>query len=112
MKAIYIEGQHEEILQTENDLCLFRAPKKMADGQKFPSGKDLFMHKARTGRETYYLLHWSIRPNKTEQIAQLSKGMAEKFLEDRGIFFNSVSKEDEKAVATMKQYGWGILEEF
>jgi hypothetical protein len=112
VKAIYIEGQHEEILQTENDLCLFRAPRKTADWQKFPSGKDLYMHKAGTGRETYYLLHWSVRPNKKEQIAQVSQGMAEKFLEDRGIFFNSVSKEDEKAVATMKQYGWGILEEF
>ncbi len=112
MKAVYIEGQHEEVLQTEDDLCVFRAPRKMADGQKFLSGKDLFMHKAGTGREVYYLLHWSARPNKNEQITLISHNMAEKFLEERGIFFNTISKEDEKAVATLKQYGWGILEEF
>ena len=112
VKAMYIEGPHQEFLYTEQDLCLFRAPRKMATGQKCLSGKDLFLHKTETGHDVYYLLHWSVQPTRREQITQVSHGMAEKFLEERGIFFNSISKEDEKAITTMKRFGWGMLEEF
>lgn len=112
MKAICIEGGHEEELHTENDFCLFRSPRKMAGGQKFVVGKDLFLHKTKAGNDVYYLIKWSVRSRKKEEIIQVTPGMAEKFLTERGIFCNTMSQEDQKAVATMQRYGWGILEEF
>lgn len=112
MKALFIEGKREEVVHTEDDLCLFRAPRKGDGGFKYPSGEDLFVHKTQSGKEVYYLLDWSLRPKKREEIIQISPGMAERFLGKRGIFCNSTSKEDQKAIETMQQYGWGILEEF
>jgi len=111
MKALYIESGND-VIHTEEDLCLFLAPRKMADGRKSITGKDLFVHKTRGDKEAYYVLHWFLKPVKRETIVPVSPVMAEKFLEQRGIFCNSTDKEDLKAVQTMQRYGWGMLEEF
>ena len=112
MKAVYIENNHEEKLHTEDDLCLFRAPRRMPEGHKCPTGKDLFVHKTRAGKEVFYLINWFMKPSKREEIVQITPRMAERFLEERGIFCNTTSPEDQKASQTMLQYGWGMLEEF
>lgn len=112
MKAVYVENKHEETLDTENDLCLFRAPRKMSTGRKYLKGRDLFLHKLPNGCEIYYLLLWSVRNRQNDEIAQITPAMAKRFLEDRGIICNPRSDQEEKAIVTMQRYGWGILEEF
>ncbi len=112
MKALYVEDGHENVIRTEEDLSLYRAPRRMPGGQKFIAGKDLFIHKGRTGKEVYYMLQWFLKPEKREEIVQISPGMAEKFLSQRGIVCNTTGEADQKALGTMQQYGWGMPEEF
>ncbi|OPX73880.1 MAG: hypothetical protein A4E39_00759 [Methanoregulaceae archaeon PtaB.Bin152] len=80
-----VHEQNNTTLDTEQDTCLFRAPRDPERGV-FMRGRDLYEHPRKDLPSLYYLHRWSLVPGERESISLISPVMASRFLEQGGLF--------------------------
>jgi hypothetical protein len=111
MQEIIERNGKQIILDTHRDICLFAAPKAPdCTHGVYIRGKDLYVHEEKDGSMLYYCTLWSLTPARDESIHEISPLMAERFLGQRGLECHV--SEDSSAFFTLKNYGYGIAEEF
>jgi hypothetical protein len=111
MKHVVMTPGAKCVLNTDRDRCLYTAPRNPEPGQgAYKRGKDMYFH--RTGREQglYYLHKWTIYPGETESITVIPDRQAERFLGERGLDCQDLP--GVKAYLTLRNWGYGIMEEF
>lgn len=97
------------ILDTEKDTCLFKTPRD-TKGDAYLRGRDLYTHQRKNLFPIYYLHRWSRKKGETERLTVISNIMASRFLEERGLLCPEAG--DQRAAAILRNWGYGILEEF
>lgn len=111
MQEIIERNGIQIILDTDHDACLFAAPEGSdASSEAYVRGKDLYVHEGEDGTVLYYLVLWSLRPPRDGNIRVISPLMAERFLGHRGLECHV--SDNSSAYAKLKNYGYGIAEEF
>jgi hypothetical protein len=111
MQEIIEKNGKQIILDTECDSCLFAAPEasKKLKGAII-RGKDLYIHETEDGTALYYLVLWSLKSPRDRAIRVISPLMAERFLGQNGLECHVSG--DSSAYFKLKNYGYGIAEEF
>ena len=109
-QAVVINGI-ELGLDTEVDPLLYSAPRQV-DGESaaYRRGRDLYLHEVTGGPDIYYIHGWSLSPDESESIMVLPNRQAERFLGERGLECSGIP--GARAYAALKDYGYGIIEEF
>lgn len=108
----HIEWHGEEIiLDTDHDTLLFAAPRAPSSSSRARvRGRDLDFHESEKGTALYYLVLWSLTSAHEGSIRMIGPLMAERFLGQRGLECHI--SEDSSAYSKLKNYGYGIAEEF
>jgi hypothetical protein len=104
-----IKNPTNAILDTETDTCLFRAPRDIK-GQAYQRGRDLYFHQSKNISPVYYLHRWSRKKREEQRLTVISNIMASRFLEERGLVCPDAG--DQRAAVILRNWGYGILEEF
>lgn len=111
MKLKIVTDTNPAVLNTEKDVCLYRALRPSFDGsQAHVRGRDLYLHRRKSGKTLYYYHLWTMKPEEVEKIVSVSSRIAERFLASRGIICQDLP--GAKAALTLLQQGYGIPEEF
>jgi hypothetical protein len=111
MQEIIEKNGKQITLDTECDSCLFAAPEAPKSAtETFIRGKDLYIHETEDGTALYYLVLWSLKPPRDGAIRMISPFMAERFLGQQGLECHVF--EDSSAYFKLRNYGYGIAEEF
>jgi len=111
MKAQLYDGSRKIPVDTRIDECLYAAPRPRKYSPEFQrQAKDLYVHKDKAGRITYYLYLWSTAKAIGSKIQPVSPATAERFLRGKGLICNLFPKSD--PIATLYNWGYGIAEEF
>ena len=97
------------MIDTEKDTCLFRAPRDIK-GNAYKRGRDLYIHQEQNHPPIYYLYRWSRKKGENERLTVISNIMASRFLEERGLLCPDAG--DQRAAVLLRNWGYGILEEF
>ena len=99
------------VLNTDTDICLYSAPRPTAvSSVSYTRGRDLYLHRHKKVNDIYYLYYWTQNHGEVESIRVIPPVMAERFLQQRGLTCRTFRSGD--AAAILKQWGYGILEEF
>jgi len=99
------------VLNTDKDVCLYRAPRPSFDGsENHVRGRDLYLHRRKSGKTVYYYHLWTLKQEEVERIVPVSSSIAERYLASRGIICQDLP--GAKAALTLMQQGYGIPEEF
>jgi hypothetical protein len=111
MKTQLYDGSRKIQVDTRIDECLYAElrPKKYSPEVQ-RQGKDLYVHKDKEGKITYYLHLWSSVKTVGSKIQPISPATAERFLRGKGLICNLFPKSD--PIATLYNWGYGIAEEF
>jgi hypothetical protein len=104
-----INNPRTTILDTETDSCLFRAPRD-SRSRAYQRGRDLYLHQGKDFTPIYYLHRWSRKKGENQRLSVISNIMASRFLEERGLLCPDAG--DQRAGAILRNWGYGILEEF
>lgn len=104
-----VHEQSNSTLDTERDICLFRAPRD-PENNAYLRGKDLYEHRRKNLAPLFYLHRWSLVPGERESISLITPVMASRFLEEKGILCPDTG--DMRGAAVLRSWGYGILEEF
>jgi hypothetical protein len=101
----------DTVLDTTTDPWVYLAPRpESKKDQRYRRGSDLFI-KERAGKpDIYYMYRWTLVPDEQESIHVVNMKTAERFLEEHSLVLKNYP--DLKASATLRSYGYGILEEF
>ena len=105
--TVYDAGK--AVLNTEKDSCLYQAPRDLKGGA-YERGRDLYIHSRRNLPPIYYLHRWSRKKEEHEKLTVISNIMASRFLEERGLLCPEAG--DQNAAAILRNWGYGVLEEF
>lgn len=101
----------DTVLDTTTDPWIYLAPRPESDeDQKYRRGSDLFVRERSGKPDIYYMYRWSMVPDEQESIHVVTMKTTERFLEEHGLVLENYP--DLKASATLRSYGYGILEEF
>ena len=101
----------KRVVTSNNDQCLYSAPQNPPNtGTDFTRGTDLYYHKARSGNEYYYFVHWSMWQGESGSYELIDFDVAEAFLlKKAGLTgWAGINKSDLKE---LKKFGFNILEE-
>jgi len=99
------------VVDTKADPCLFSAPVNPPNtGTKYTRGKDLYYHKARSGKEYFYFHSWSMWQGEEDSLRLADRQEAESFLIEKAgnSGWDSLS---EKEIEDLKEYGFDLLRE-
>lgn len=108
--AVIIDGK-KHVLNTDRDARLFSAPRSdEKERVAWQRGKDIYYHRTGEGQGIYYLHKWTLFPNETDSVVVLPDRQAERFLGERGL--ECTDMPGMKAYSTLKNWGYGVLEEF
>lgn len=93
----------KKIQVNPSDLCLYTAPRNPPNtGTMYTQGTDLYMHKARSGKQYFYTYHWSMWQGSEDVYALVSEDEAKQFVLHRatehGYIANGVEVEDCEAL--------------
>ena len=111
MKVKVVTDTKPAVLNTEKDICLYWAPRPSFDGSEaHVRGRDLYLHRRKSGKTMYYYHLWTLKPDEVETIMPVSSRLAERFLASKGIICQDLP--GAKAALTLLQQGYGIPEEF
>lgn len=108
--AVLVDGK-KHVLNTDRDSRLYAAPRDTnVDSTAFRRGKDIYLYRP-DGRTSYYYVHkWTLNPLEVESITLLPTRQAERFLGERGL--ECADMPGIRAYMTLRNWGYGILEEF
>jgi hypothetical protein len=110
MKQEIISNGKKHILDTDRDPRLSTAPRAHEkDSIAWQHGKDLSYHMEGRGQGIYYLQVWTLAPNEVESVMVLPYRQAARFPGERGLECSDIP--GIKAYTTLKNRGYGILEE-
>jgi len=111
MKTAVYDGSRKIEVDTHIDECLYAASRPRKYSPEFQrQGKDLYVHKDKEERITYYLYIWSTARTIRDKIMPVSPATAERFLRGKGLICNLFPKSD--PIGTLYRWGYGIAEEF
>lgn len=111
MKTQLYDGSRKITIDTQHNECLYAAPRPLKYSPEFQrQGKDLYIHTDNDKKITFYLKLWTISRTAKNKIIPVSPATAERFLRSKGLTCNLFPKSD--AIATLYNWGYGILEEF
>jgi hypothetical protein len=111
MKQKIVTDTRPAFLNTDNDVCLYWAPRPSFDGSEaHVRGRDLYLHRRKSGKTLYYYHLWTKKTDEVEKIIPVSSRLAERYLASRGIICQDLP--GAKAALTLMQQGYGIPEEF
>jgi hypothetical protein len=109
-QAVVIHGI-ELVLDTDRDVLLYSAPRSDDDeNAAYRRGKDMYLHDIEGGEGIFFVHGWSLSPGETGSITILPSRQAERFLGERGLECSGIP--GTRAFATLRNYGYGIIEEF
>jgi hypothetical protein len=109
-QGIILHGK-KRILNTDRDARLYSAPRSSEkECLAWKRGKDIYYHRIGEGRGIYYLHKWTLFPDESDSVLVLPDRQAERFLGERGLECTELP--GMKAYSTLKNWGYGILEEF
>lgn len=109
-QEITVNGK-KQILDTDRDPRLYAAPRGVEKNRTaWQHGKDIYLHKEGRGKGIYYLHVWTLSPDEVESAIVMPDRQAERFLGERGLECSDIP--GIKAYTTLKNWGYGILEEF
>jgi len=101
----------KQILDTDRDVRVYTAHRSSKnDSVAWKRGKDIYYHQEGREQGVYYLHLWTHSPNEVESLMILPDRQAERFLGERGLECSNIP--GIKAYTTLKNWGYGILEEF
>jgi len=61
MAILLTPDNKKVVVELDTDFCLYDAPHNPPNtGTRYTSGADLYVHKARSGKNYFYLYHWSM----------------------------------------------------
>lgn len=111
MRTQLYDGSRKIQVDTRLDERLYAAPRPRKYSPEFShQGKDLYMHKDKEERITYYMLLWSTGRTIRDKVIPVSPATAERFLRGKGLICNLFPKSD--PIGTLYRWGYGIAEEF
>ena len=109
-QGIFFNGK-KRILNTDRDTLLFSAPRSSEQERiACKRGKNIYHHRTGERQGIYYLHKWTLFPNETDSVLVLPDRQAERFLGERDL--ECTDMPGMKAYSTLKNWGYGILEEF
>lgn len=97
------------VLDTERDACLYQAPRD-PEGMAHERGRDLYVHTRKDLPPVFYLYRWSRNSDEHTSLTVIPEIMASRFLEERGLLCQDAG--DQKAAVALRNWGYGVLEEF
>jgi hypothetical protein len=111
MKQAVIFNEKKHVLNTERDTRLYSAPRgSEKESIAWQRGKDIYYHRTGKSQGIYYLHKWTLFHGEVESVMILPDRQAERFLGERGLECSDIP--GIKAYITLKNWGYGILEEF
>ncbi|NLX50120.1 MAG: hypothetical protein GXY82_09700 [Methanospirillum sp.] len=111
MKQVIQADGAELGLDTDRDTLLYSAPRPDDDESAARRrGTDMYLHTDEGGQEVFYAHRWSLVTGEKEALAVLPARQAERFLGERGLDCPAIP--GAKAFSTLREWGYGIIEEF
>lgn len=111
MKRVIEDTNGTIELDTEQDPCLYASQGYGDDTvAAYKRGRALHVFEVNGQPMIYYIHRWSKHAGEDDSINIVTEKAAERFLEERGFVLN-VSGE-EAAVTALRNYGYGLIEEF
>jgi hypothetical protein len=111
MKHVVMTDGGKHVLNTDRDVCLYSASRDNEPGNEaYKRGKDMYFHRTGKGEGLYYLHKWTLNQKEAESITTVPARQAERFLGERGL--DCPDLPGVKAYLTLRNWGYGILEEF
>jgi hypothetical protein len=109
-QAVIINGK-KHVLNFDRDARLYSAPRGGESGSSaMQRGKDIYYHRTGKDQGYYYLHQWTLFPDEMATMMILPDRQAERFLGERGLECRDIP--GLKAYTTLRNWGYGILEEF
>lgn len=111
MKRVIEDTDGTIELDSEQDPCLYASP-ECGDGEEgaYMRGRALHVFEMDGQPLIYYIYRWSKHAGEVDSINIVTEKNAERFLEVRGFVLNMSG--EEKAAAALRNYGYGVIEEF
>jgi hypothetical protein len=99
------------VVDTKADEALYTAPCNPPNtGTRYTRGKDLYAHKARSGKTYFYFRAWSLWQGEEDRVWLCSKEQAQEFLADKTATSGWEQLSEEEA-EDLKRYGFQLYEE-